>query len=274
MGRYRKVVLITGATSGIGFALAKCFRKEGYFLILTSSSRERLQQAAIELRKSIPGRKEGIAVICQDLSLPDAAEQLYARLKKKGIKVDILVNNAGIGMLGEAAENNLEKLHQMIQVNIKALTQLCTLFLHEMYREGSGKILNVASVGAFQPGPYTASYYASKAYVARYSRAIRHEAAGKGVQVCTLYPGTTRTDFFRRAGGETPFWAMPADKVARIAFAGLMKNREIIVPGMFNRLLLLVPVKIKLKAVAGIKRRTACTGLHGKHYVTAQFPIK
>ena len=254
MERGREVVLITGAASGIGFALAKRFREEGYFLIITSSSRKRLQQAAIELRETVRGRKNGIAVICQDLSLPDAASKLYGQIKRKGIKVDILVNNAGVGMLGEAAENNMEKLDQMIQVNIRALTQLCTLFLHDMYQRGSGKILNVASVGAFQPGPYTASYYASKAYVASYSRAIRHEAAGKGIQVCTLYPGTTRTDFFRRAGGETPFWAMSADKVAHIAYLGLRKNREIIVPGILNRLIRLIPVKIKLNAVAFIKK--------------------
>lgn len=250
----RKTVLITGATSGIGFALAKRFRREGYYLILVSSSEERLRQTAAELLESVAGIKNGVEIICQDLSKPDAAKAIIQQLKKKKIVIDILVNNAGVGLIGEAATNNAEKLNQMIQVNIQAVTQLCTVFLREMYQRGSGKILNVASVGAFQPGPYTAAYYASKAYVASYSRAIRSEAAGKGIQVCTLYPGTTRTDFFRKAGKATPFWAMSPDRVAHIAYIGLMKNREIIVPGIFNRFLRLIPVKVKSKAVAVLKR--------------------
>jgi len=249
----RKTVLITGATSGIGFALAKCFGKEGYDLVLVSSSKERLYQAAVKLQ-FMQGGRNGIVTICQDLSVSDAAQKINQQLKKKKISIDVLVNNAGVGLIGEAATNDVEKLNQMFQVNVQAVTQLCTIFLREMYQKGSGKILNVASVGAFQPGPYTAAYYAGKAYVASYSRAIRSEAAGKGIQVCTLYPGTTRTDFFRRAGKATPFWAMSPDRVAHIAYIGLMKNREIIVPGIFNRLLRLIPVKMKSKAVAILKR--------------------
>ena len=250
----RKTVLITGATSGIGFALAKCFGKEGYDLILVSSSKERLYQTEVKLLQFMQGGKNGIVTICQDLSMPDAAQKINQQLKKKKVSVDILVNNAGVGLIGEAVTNDAEKLNQMLQVNIQAVTQLCTVFLREMYQKGGGKILNVASVGAFQPGPYTAAYYASKAYVASYSRAIRSEAARKGIQVCTLYPGTTHTNFFRRAGKKTPFWAMSPDRVAHIAYNGLMKNREIIVPGIFNRLLRLIPVKMKSKAVAVLKR--------------------
>lgn len=250
----RKTVLITGATSGIGFALAKRFRKEGYDLVLVSSSEERLVQTEEKLLRSISQKKNRITVICQDLSMMDAVWKINQQLKKKKISIDILVNNAGVGLIGEAVINDTEKLNHMIQVNIQAVTQLCTVFLREMYQKGSGKILNVASVGAFQPGPYTAAYYASKAYVASYSRAIRCEAARRGIQICTLYPGTTRTDFFRKAGKETPFWAMSPDRVAHIAYIGLMKNQENIVPGIFNRFLRLIPVKIKSKAVAVLKR--------------------
>ena len=171
----RKTVLITGATSGIGFALAKCFGKEGYDLILVSSSKERLYQTEVKLLQFMQGGKNGIVTICQDLSMPDAAQKINQQLKKKKVSVDILVNNAGVGLIGEAVTNDAEKLNQMLQVNIQAVTQLCTVFLREMYQKGGGKILNVASVGAFQPGPYTAAYYASKAYVASYSRAIRSE---------------------------------------------------------------------------------------------------
>lgn len=259
MKKRRETVLITGATSGIGFALAKCFRRAGYYLVLVSSSEERLRRASEELLESVTGVRNGVEVLCQDLRMPDAAEKIDRQLKKRKIAVDILVNNAGVGLIGEAAANDIKKLDEMLQVNVQAVTQLSALFLRSMYQRGSGKILNVASVGAFQPGPYTAAYYASKAYVASYSRAVRCEAAKKGVQVCTLYPGTTRTDFFWRAGKKTPFGAMSADRVARIAYAGLMKNQEIIVPGILNRFFRLIPVGIKVKAVAVLKRNQTKT---------------
>lgn len=264
----RKTVLITGATSGIGFALAKKFIGEGYQLILVSSSEERLKKTAIALKRFAKRIQQSnanfseadgiqssrIDIICQDLSVSDAAKKVHSQVKKRKCSVDILVNNAGFGLVGEAMENNVEKEEAMLRINIQTVTQMCSLFLKDMYRQGSGKILNVASVGAFQPGPYTAAYYASKAYVASYSRAIRYEAMKKGVQVCTLYPGTTRTDFFRKTGAKTPFWAMSADKVARIAYDGLLKNKEVIVPGVLNQLLRCVPAFIKLKGVALLKK--------------------
>lgn len=245
-------VLITGGTSGIGFALAKKFIREGCRVILVASRRKRLERA----KKMLEGisQSAGVEIICQDLSLEEAAGRVYQEVARKHLSVDILVNNAGFGMTGEAVANDVSREEAMLRLNIQTVTQLCELYLREMYQRGSGKILNVASVGAFMPGPYTASYYASKAYVGSYSRAVRYEAARKGVQVCTLYPGTTRTEFFGRAGAKTPFWAMKPDKVAQIAYDGLMKNREMIIPGVVNRLLRLVPVKIKLFAVAALKK--------------------
>lgn len=247
----RKTVLITGGTSGIGYALAKKFVKEGYRVILVASGRERLARAKKMLDRTF--QDASVEMICQDLSINEAAGRVYQEVARKRLSVDILVNNAGFGMTGEAVANDISREEKMLRLNIQTVTQLCELYLKEMYQKGSGKILNVASVGAFMPGPYTASYYASKAYVASYSRAVRYEAARKGVQVCTLYPGTTRTEFFDRAGAKTPFWAMSPDRVAETAYRGLMKNKEMILPGALNRLLRWVPVKIKLFLVAVLK---------------------
>lgn len=248
----KRTVLITGATSGIGLALAKKFAGEKDYLVLVSSSEKRLRKVASTLAEAEPGCR--VTTICQDLSVPGAAETIYKKVKEQRCKVDILINNAGIGMIGEAVANDGKKEEALLYINALAMTRLCELFLQDMYRRKRGKVLNVASVGAFQPGPYTAVYYASKAYVASYSRAIRYEAAKHGVAVCTLYPGTTRTEFFERAGEKTPFYAMSADKVAACAVEGLMKNKEMIVPGLLNRILRLVPVRIKLFGVAMLKK--------------------
>lgn len=253
MSNISETVLITGGTSGIGLAMARRFAKEGYHLVLVASGEERLSKAERIVKKINPNCR--IERICQDLSVDGAAEKVYHKVIQKSITVDILINNAGIGLVGEAVANDRKKEMDMLRINIQTLTQLCELFLKDMYKRGRGKILNVASVGAFMPGPYTAAYYATKAYVASYSRAVRYEAAGKGVQVCTLYPGTTRTHFFDRAGSKTPVWAMSPDKVALSAYKGLMRNKEMIVPGWMNQLLRLVPVKVKLIGVAFLKRK-------------------
>lgn len=249
----RKTVLITGGTSGIGFAMAKKFVREGYQVILVASRQKHLIRARRMLKKICQDAE--VEIFCLDLSIDGAAKQIYRLVLRRNLSVDILINNAGFGMTGEAVSNDTVREEQMFRLNIQTLTQLCEIFLRDMYRKGCGKILNVASVGAFMPGPYTASYYASKAYVASYSRAVRYEADRKGVQVCTLYPGTTRTQFFNRIGIKTPFWAMSADRVAQAAYKGLMKNKEIIVVGGINRLLRFVPAKIKLIGVAMMKKK-------------------
>lgn len=248
----RKIVMITGATGGIGMALAKEFIRCGYRLILVASREERLRRLTARLERACPTCV--VAVIRQDLSISGAAAKLYGKLREKNIQVDILVNNAGIGLVGEEIHLPLIKERKMIGLNISAVTELTHLFLRDMCQRGEGKILNVASVGAFQPGPYTAAYYATKSYVASFSRALRVEAREHGVQISVLCPGTTRTEFFERAGSSVPMWAMSADRVARAAVRGLEKNKEIIVPGIGNRVLQLLPERIKLRGIAWLKR--------------------
>ncbi len=244
--------LITGATGGIGWELAVLFGLHGYGLILVSSSRERLLRAKARLRRVC---RAPVYIYEQDLAKPGAASILYDRIKADGLAPAVLVNNAGFGLCGPADETDLRRDEALLNINIASLVGLTKLVLADMYRAGCGRILNVSSIGAFQPGPYTASYFASKAFVLSYSRALACEARGKGVQVSALCPGTTDTGFFRAAGVRTPRGAMSAKAVARAAYRGLMAGREVIVPGARNKLTLLLPSGVKMRAVGCIKRR-------------------
>lgn len=252
-----KYALITGGTSGIGFAMAGEFLERGYGVIIASSSRKNLAIAKrkLEVKKSkIVKNTRYIITIEQDLSVPDGAEKLYHKAKSIGVDIEILVNNAGFGLMGGTESIRIRDDKRMIQLNVTAVVCLCKLFLRDMYENGRGKILNVASTGAFQPGPYTSTYFAGKSFVYSYSRAIRQEAAKRGVVVSTLCPGTTRTKFFEKAGQKTPIWAMSAEKTAKIAVDGLMKNKGVIVPGVINNILRIVPSGVKMYFVEVLKK--------------------
>lgn len=173
----KKTVLITGATGGIGLAFTKLLAKKGYRLLLVSSSEKRLQHLKELLLRVKPNL--AVEIYAEDLAVQGAAGRLYDRIGKDGWQVDVLINNAGFGMVGAAHTLDMEKDEQMLQLLVVTPTQLCKCCLRDMYKRGSGKILNVASVGAFQPGPYTASYYASKSYLYQYSQAIRLEAKNR-----------------------------------------------------------------------------------------------
>lgn len=252
-----KYVLITGGTSGIGFAMAGEFLERGYGVILASSSRKNLAIAKrkLEVKKSkIVKNTRYIITIEQDLSVEGGAERLYHKAKTLGVDIEILVNNAGFGLTGGTESINIKDDKKMIQLIVTAPVCFCKLFLRDMYEKGRGKILNVASTGAFQPGPYTSTYFAGKSFIYSYSRAIRQEAAVRGVVVSTLCPGTTRTKFFEKEGLKTPIWAMSAERTAKIAVDGLMRGRGVIVPGIINNVLRLIPSGIKMYFVGILKR--------------------
>lgn len=252
-----KYALITGGTSGIGFAMAGEFLERGYGVIIASSSRKNLAIAKrkLEVKKSkIVKNTRCIITIEQDLSVPDGAQKLYHKAQSIGVDIEILVNNAGFGLMGGTESIRIRDDKRMIQLNVTSVVCLCKLFLRDMYENGRGKILNVASTGAFQPGPYTSTYFAGKSFVYSYSRAIRQEAAKRGVVVSTLCPGTTRTKFFEKAGQKTPIWAMSAEKTAKIAVDGLMKNKGVIVPGVINNILRIVPSGVKMYFVEMLKK--------------------
>lgn len=244
--------LITGATSGIGYELAIVFAQKGYGLLLVSSSNNHLERTKSQLERTV---NVPIYLFEQDFTKQGAALALYQKIGEKKEEITVLINNAGFGLVGATEQIELQKDEDMLLINVVNLVSLSKLVIADMYRHKKGKILNVSSTGAFLPGPYTSTYFASKAFVLSYSRAIRYEAKRKGVQICVLCPGATKTNFFNREGTITPKSAMSPQKVARIAFQGLMRNKEVIVPGIKNRLLQLFPLKIKMISVAHMKHR-------------------
>ena len=245
--------MITGGSSGIGYALAKKFAADHYGIVLAVSDVNKLQKAGAQLEQEYGAKVFGYVI---DLAETGAAKMLYNRIKTDGIKISILVNNAGTGVLGATEEIDMQMDEKMMILNMITPVELTKLFLKDMYAEGKGKILNVSSTGAFQPGPYTSTYYASKSFLYSYSQAVRYEAKKHGVSVCTLCPGTTDTGFFQRAGSKTPKGAMSPDEVADYAYCRLKKNKAVSIPGISYRLMRLCPVKIKTMVIAWIKAKS------------------
>jgi uncharacterized protein len=234
-----KTVLITGASAGIGRELSKVFAENGFNLVLVSRNKQKLEHIAGELENIYNIKAKGIA---KDLCRPNSPQELYDEISENGIEIDILVNNAGIGINGRFTDFNKERINDVIQLNIAALTLLCRFFGADMVKRRSGRILNVSSTAAFQAGPLMSSYYASKAYVQMLSEALNYEFGKDSVTVTALCPGPTQTEFFIRndmvrtnvANGP---WLMKASDVARDGYAGLMKGKMIVIPGFINKLL-------------------------------------
>lgn len=230
--------LITGASVGIGHELARVFAENGCDLVLVARNREQLEKVAAECQTL---GKVKARVLPKDLSLPDSSREIFDELMRDGVAVDVLVNNAGFGTHGRFAEIELDADIRLLQVNVVALTALTKLFLREMVARRGGRILNVASTAAFQPGPLMATYYASKAYVLHFSEAIAQEVGSQGVTVTALCPGPVNTEFQQRAGiqGNRLFKGkgiMDARTVARAGFRGLMAGKRIVIPGFTNKL--------------------------------------
>ena len=234
-----QTALITGASGGIGYELAKLFAKDRYNLVLVARSAPKLTQFVDELRRQFGVSAKAIPL---DLTAASAPQFLFDQLKREGIAVDILVNNAGYGVLGEFAKVPLEESLGQIQLNLTALTHLTKLFIGTMIERRSGKILNVASTAGFQPGPLMAIYYATKAYVISFSEALANELSGSGVTVTCLCPGATDTGFQGRAGvADTKLFKtirpMDAKTVARDGYRGLMAGKTLVISGFRNWLL-------------------------------------
>jgi short-subunit dehydrogenase len=243
--------LITGASSGIGLELAKLFARDGYDLVLVARRREKLETLGEDLR-----RRHGVQfrAIAADLADSSAPAEIMRQLAAAAVEIDVLVNNAGFGGLGWFAKTDLESERRMIEVNVTALTALTKLFLPRMLARRRGRILNVASTAGFAPGPLMAVYYASKAYVISLSEALSEELRGSGVSVTVLCPGPTLTEFQAVAHMETtrlfrlPGVVMGAEAVAKAGYAGLMRGKRMVVPGLFNRALMLV-IRLSPRAV-------------------------
>ena len=235
-------VLITGASVGIGRELARVVAENGHDLILVARNREQLEKVAAECQTL---GKITARVLPKDLSIPEASQQIFDELTRDGVVVDVLVNNAGFGNYGQFAEIELDADVRLLQVNVVALTALTKLFLPEMLKRGAGRVLNVASLAAFQAGPWLATYYASKAYVLHFSEAIASEVSGRGVTVTALCPGPVATEFSARAGihGARLFKGratLDARRVALDGYRAMMRGKRIVIPGLPGKLLAVI----------------------------------
>jgi short-subunit dehydrogenase len=235
------VCLITGASAGIGAALAREFAAHGHALVITARRAAELERLASEIASAGHARPRTMSA---DLSAADGPELLAQALRAAGLAPSIVVNNAGFGLLGEAAELDRAQQLAMIDLNMRALTDLSLRFMDSI-KQHRGGILNVASIAGFMPGPGMAVYHASKAYVLSFSEALHEELKADGVRVCALCPGPVATEFFAHAGlphGYFPgYLNRSAERVARAGYDGFMAGRRVVVPGLLNRIMALLP---------------------------------
>ena len=227
-----KNALITGASSGIGRELALLMSSECEQMALVARDLAALSEVAGQIRKSTDCT---VHIIEADLAAENAAKKVFEKLSQIDIFIDILVNNAGAGLAGPFISHSAADNHRIINLNITSLVDLCSLFGQAMSEKKHGSILNVASTGAFQPGPYTAVYYASKSFTYSFTLALANELKDSGVQVSVLCPGATKTSFSSRAGKADLRNAMRAEKVAQAAWNGLRKGKSVIIPGLQNK---------------------------------------
>lgn len=232
----KNTALITGASNGIGLELAKVHASKGGDLVLVARNKTKLDELKAELESQF---KVSVYTIGKDLSANNSAQEVYDETTKQNIQIDYLINNAGFGDFGMFAETEWSKELQMINLNITTLTQFTKLYLQDMVKRKSGKIMNVASTAAFQSGPTMAVYYATKAYVLSFSEAVDNEVSGKGVTVTTLCPGPTESGFQAAAAMEESNLVkgkkLPtAKEVAEYGYSSMMKGKTVAIHGMMN----------------------------------------
>jgi short-subunit dehydrogenase len=231
--------LITGASNGIGLELAKIHASKGGNLVLVARNKSKLDELKKELENQY---KVSVYVIGKDLSAFNSAQEVYDETNKQNIKIDYLINNAGFGDFGMFVETDWNKELQMINLNITTLTQFTKLYLQDMVKRRSGKIMNVASTAAFQSGPTMAVYFATKAYVLSFSEAVNNEVSDKGVTITTLCPGATESGFQAAAAMEESNLVkgrkLPTSKVvAEYGYAAMLKGKTVAIHGLMNWIL-------------------------------------
>lgn len=265
-----KTALITGASSGIGLELARLFARDGYDLAIVARNPEKLAAAAEALRGMFGVR---VSTVSQDLSAPDAGHAVAKVVQDLGIsQVDALVNDAGFGLNGLYVASEWERQRALLATDIGAVCELCLLYGAQMAARGSGSILNVASIAAFMPGPYMATYYASKAFVQSFSQALHAELKPFGVHVSVVCPPPAKTGFFTKAGfGPRSVFqhaAMAPQAVARAGYRALKMGRAQCSPGIFTKATELfaraVPIGVMRTIIAGLQNPTAADAAGGR----------
>jgi len=228
--------LITGASSGIGMELARVHAAAGGDLVLVARNKNKLDELKLELETLYSVK---VLVIAKDLSQQNAALEVYNETVSKNISIDYVINNAGFGDFGFFDESNWLKNEQMIHLNITTLTQFTQLYLHDMLKKGSGKIMNVASVAAFLPGPLMAVYFATKAYVLSFSEAVDNEVRDKGISVTVLCPGATESAFKVAAAAENSRLfkgrkLASSKEVAIYGYRAMLQGKSVAIHGVMN----------------------------------------
>ena len=259
MSELRPVTVITGASSGIGAALTREFARNDHTLVLVARRQDRMQALADEIAAS--GRPKPLVIVA-DLQRTDGARLVGEVLRAQGVEPQFIVNNAGFGLVGSAASLDREEQLQMIDLNIRALTELSLAFVDSLARHRGG-ILNVGSVAGFLPGPGMAVYYASKAYVLHLTEAIAHETRGSGVKVTAVCPGVTESEFAEVAGLAASRLmhntAMTSREVARLAIAGHLAGHRVVVTGAGNKFMplaaRLLPTSLLMRVVARLQKK-------------------
>lgn len=251
-----RTALVSGASSGIGCDLAKILAENRYNLVLVARDRERLLGLAAELES-----RHGITVtaIAKDLASPTAPVELLSELRQRSIAVDVLVNNAGFALGGDFSAADVSRTVALLHVNVVSLTHLTRLLVPGMIARNWGRVLNVASIAGFYPGPLTACYNASKAFVVSFSLALSNELKGTGVSITCFCPGPTKTRFAERAGlsGTKAFSenVMESSKVAEAGYAAMMAGKPIAIPGLRNRLRMLTIPLVPPSILAHFSRK-------------------
>lgn len=236
--RSANTALITGASGGIGYELARIAASKNLNLVLVARSKDKLDEFRKELKEHYPVK---VWVFAHDLSNPDTLPELVDEIDGLGLEINILINNAGIGDYGRYLETSPGREMEMINLNVMALSYLTKIFYRRMVHAGNGRILNLASVAGFMPGPYMSVYYATKAYVLSLTEALAAESRGTGVTLTALCPGPTESNFFENASvnDHQPIGLLmsypKAEVVARFGFNAMMKGKTVAIHGMKNK---------------------------------------
>lgn len=250
-----KTALVTGAASGLGYELALLLAKDAYKLILVDINAENLTKVKTEIERDF---NVEVLTLAKDLSLPNIAQEIMDDLDNH--QIDVLINNAGFGLFGAFAETDWQRESAMLYVHVMTATHLTKLVLDGMVKRGAGKILNMSSLAAFQPGPLMSIYYASKGYMLSFSEAIANELKGTGVTVTALCPGPTKTAFQETVSEDTKenkikFNMADAKEVASYGYKAMQKGNVVAVPGVFNKFLANLPRLMPRNLAASIVRK-------------------
>ena len=250
MKQKKKTILITGGSEGIGAQFAEAFSKEGHNLILVARNYIKLNEVKVRLENQYHNR---IRIISFDLSKEGSAQKLYDEINE--IKIDILINNAGFGMVGESWKQSIEKDERMVQLNISSMMSLMKLILKDMIERDEGIIVNVGSLGGFQPGPYIATYYATKSFVLQYTKAVAKEIKNTSVRIHCLAPGPVRTSFHTKANDYISRFSISTERCVKYTLDYLGTRKVVLIPGFIMRLSLFLPEGIRMYFIEKQKKK-------------------